>query len=355
MNSTYNKSVYYWLLSGVALVALMVLVGGITRITGSGLSITEWKLVTGTLPPLSEQAWQQEFNAYKQIPQFKELNSDFKLTDFKKIYWWEYIHRLIGRLIGLVFIIPLIYFLIKKQIPQKLYPNLAIIFLLGGFQGFLGWYMVSSGLRELTSVSHLRLAAHLFTAFITLAAIYHTALKLKYPVVLKTTAFLYNLRTFAWALFFLLCAQLIYGAFTAGLHAGHIYNTWPKMGDEWIAESIGMGVSRNGVMSFFYDIATIQFVHRTLAVVLFIFTIATWLYTKLKINKESFSIKILRSLQLVFFVLIVQFILGVVTLLTNVQMHTAITHQFVAVILFMATIYFMHSLYFISTEKKAVS
>ena len=131
MNNTYHRSVYYWLLSGVALVALMVLIGGITRITGSGLSITEWKLVTGTLPPLSEKAWQEEFNAYKQIPQFKELNYNFQLADFKQIYWWEYIHRLIGRLIGLIFVIPLIYFLIKKQIPKNLYPHFVIIFLLG--------------------------------------------------------------------------------------------------------------------------------------------------------------------------------------------------------------------------------
>ena len=352
MDRSYSKAVYYWLLSGVALIALMVLIGGITRLTGSGLSITEWKLVSGTLPPLSEEAWQEEFNAYKQIPQFKELNFDFQLADFKQIYWWEYIHRLIGRLIGLIFVIPLIYFLIKKQIPKNLYPNLVIIFLLGGFQGFLGWYMVSSGLSELTSVSHLRLAAHLFTAFITLAAIYLTALKLKYSTALKISASLYNLRTFAWTIFFLLCAQLIYGALTAGLHAGHIYNTWPKMGDEWIAESVGMGINRNGLMSFFYDIATVQFVHRLLAVLLFVFTIVTWLYIKIKRKKHEFSNKILKSIQFLFLILIVQFTLGVVTLITNVQMHTAITHQFVAVILFMATVYFIHSLYFHSERKK---
>ncbi|NNC86228.1 MAG: COX15/CtaA family protein, partial [Bacteroidia bacterium] len=332
--------------SGVILVALMVLVGGITRITGSGLSITEWKLVTGTIPPLTEQAWQEEFDSYKQIPQFNEINYDFKLADFKQIYWWEYIHRLIGRLIGVVFLIPFLIFLAQNKIPKHILPNLAVIFMLGVFQGFLGWYMVSSGLSELTSVSHLRLAAHLFTAFVTFGLIYFTLLQYKYPTQLKANATLYNLRTFGWTILILLSLQIIYGAFTAGLHAGHIYNTWPKMGEEWIAESVGMGLNKNGIASLVNDIASVQFIHRMVAILLGIAIIAGWLFAKKASNAEKISKKSFHAIQMVFFVFIVQFTLGVVTLITDVHMHTALTHQFMAVVLFMASIYFMHQLYF---------
>lgn len=346
MSNHYNKAVYYWLWSGVILVALMVIIGGMTRLTGSGLSITEWKLVTGTIPPLSEQAWLDEFEAYKQIPQFKELNYDFELADFKQIYWWEYLHRLIGRLIGVVFLVPFLIFLAQKKIPKHILPNLIIILALGGFQGFLGWYMVSSGLSELTSVSHLRLAAHLFTAFITFGFIYHTLLKLKNPVQLKANSALYNLRTFGWTMLILLSLQIIYGAFTAGLHAGHVYNTWPKMGDEWIAESVNMGLNKNGIASLVNDIASVQFMHRTIAVLLSFVVIAMWLFAKKQGSAENISKKIFSASQMVLLLLIIQFTLGVITLITNVDLHTALTHQFVAVVLSMAAVYFMHAIYF---------
>ena len=167
-----NKKIIFWLYSGCILVFAMVVIGGITRLTGSGLSITEWKVITGTLPPLNETDWQLEFAQYQLSPQFQKINSDFNIEDFKQIYFWEYFHRLIGRMIGIVFIIPFLYFYFKKQIDKKLLPKLIIIFLLGAWQGFLGWYMVKSGLQNNPFVSHYRLAIHLVNAFLTFGYIF---------------------------------------------------------------------------------------------------------------------------------------------------------------------------------------
>ena len=177
-----NKKVIYWLLTGCFLIFVMVVVGGITRLTHSGLSISSYKLISGTIPPLNEAEWIAEFEHYKQFPEYQKLHNHFDLEDFKDIYFWEYIHRVLGRLLGIVFIIPFLYFLIKKQLTKPTIKKALILLFLGGFQGFLGWYMVKSGLVDRPSVSHYRLAMHLTTAFITFAYTLWVALDLWYPV-----------------------------------------------------------------------------------------------------------------------------------------------------------------------------
>jgi len=264
----------------------MVVIGGITRLTGSGLSITEWKIITGTFPPLNEAQWQQEFAQYKLSPQFQKINSHFSIEEFKNIYWWEYLHRLVGRMIGLVFIIPFLFFWFKKHIDKKLLPKLIIIFLLGAWQGFLGWYMVASGLQNNPFVSHYRLAIHLINAFITFGYIFWVALDLHFEKKEKSTVNK-NVLRLSIVTFILLIVQIIYGAFVAGLHAGQIFNTWPKMGDEWIASSVISAFKNDGINSLVNEISTVQFIHRTLGLVVFCMIFFLWISRKK--NKLEFK------------------------------------------------------------------
>ena len=267
MNNS-KQNIIIWLYAGCLLVFAMVVIGGITRLTGSGLSITEWKVITGTFPPLNEIQWQEEFSKYQQSPQFQLINSGFGIEDFKNIYWWEYLHRLIGRLLGMVFIIPFFYFLIKKQISKQLLPKLIIIFLLGAWQGFLGWYMVKSGLMNAPYVSHYRLAIHLVNAFITFGYIFWVSQDLKYGTN-ENTNVSKSIKRLSILTFTLLIIQITYGAFVAGLHAGQVYNTWPMMGDEWMASSVSAAFAHDGIISLVNDISTVQFIHRTLALIVF--------------------------------------------------------------------------------------
>ncbi len=236
----------------------MVVIGGITRITGSGLSITEWKIITGTIPPLSEEAWQKEFDAYKQIPQYKLLNSDFTLSDFKKIYFWEYLHRLIGRIIGVVFLLPFLFFWLKKKFPDGFVKKMLVLLLLGALQGVIGWFMVASGLSENVYVSHYRLALHLISAFTVFGFTFWYALDLIYAE--KKTEGNSSLKKISLILFSITILQIIYGAFVAGLKAGYGYPTWPKMGNEWFPSDI---VALEPVWKIFFEgHAGVQFIHR---------------------------------------------------------------------------------------------
>ena len=243
----------------------MVVIGGITRLTGSGLSITEWKIVTGTLPPLSEEAWQKEFDGYKQIPQYKLINSDFTLSDFKQIYFWEYLHRLIGRIIGMVFLIPFLWLIIKNKLPEGFIKKGLILLGLGGFQGVLGWFMVKSGLSENVHVSHYRLAAHLISAFTVFGFTFWYALEITPPPAPspKERGKHHLLRKISIILLSIVILQIIYGAFVAGLKAGYGYPTWPKMGDEWISGDI---TALTPIWTNFLEgHAGVQFIHRYLA------------------------------------------------------------------------------------------
>ncbi len=324
----------------------MVIVGGITRLTGSGLSITEWKVVTGTIPPLNEVQWNEAFDKYKQIPQYKLVNSDFTLSDFKFIYFWEYIHRLIGRLLGLVFIIPFFYFFFKKQIDKSLMPKLIIMFLLGAWQGFLGWYMVKSGLVENIHVSHLRLAIHLVNAFFTFGYIFWVTFGLLFPPVKFSNLEQRKLNRWSLVLLITVTIQIIYGAFVAGTKAGYVYNTFPKMGDEWMASSVSFALQKDGVSSLINNLASVQFLHRWLAMVVmglifYIFYLA---------RKNVVSLYQQSAIRYCVYAVAIQILLGVYTLLYAVPVWLGVIHQVGAFFLFATVI----NLLFQFTESKTL-
>lgn len=328
-----DKGILLWLLTGCILIFVMVVVGGITRLTGSGLSITEWKVVTGSIPPLTDAAWQEEFEKYKQIPQYQLINSHFTLSDFKSIYFWEYIHRLIGRMIGLVFLIPFIYFYFKKRISMELMPQLIVMFLLGALQGFIGWYMVSSGLTENTRVSHYRLALHLGTAFITFGYIFYVFLGESTTKKKETQR-----STWPFIIMILVFIQIIFGAFVAGTHAGYVYNTWPKMEDEWLPESITFALQKDGWISWFNNLASVQFLHRCMA---YVVTLAIVLWWWMKRDETVDARK--RGITLMMYAVFAQVALGIYTLLAHVPVWMGVAHQAMAFVLFAASIFHYHT------------
>lgn len=305
----------------------MVLVGGITRLTESGLSITEWKPISGIVPPITTAQWQTEFSKYQQSPEYLFKNSSMDLSEFKFIFFWEYIHRLIGRIIGLVFIFPFIYFKLSGQFSKQFTLKLWGVFVLGAFQGLLGWYMVASGLVNKPDVSHFRLAAHLITAFITCAYIFWLALELIFPPEnIKTQ----KKKLLSITLLVAIAIQIIYGAFVAGLDAGKIYNTYPKMGEKWIADAVyaypvwWQNITENP--------AGVQFIHRTLALLIALL-IALNLKGKNKGSKTKQAANIMLGLVLL------QVLLGICTLLYAVPLWLGVLHQLGAFALFLAAVY----------------
>lgn len=334
-----NRPIVIWLLTGCMLIAAMVVIGGITRLTGSGLSITKWKIVTGTIPPLNEIQWQQEFNEYKLSPQFQKINSHFELADFKKIYWWEYIHRLVGRAIGLVFLIPFLYFLFTKQLARSLIPKLLFVFFLGGLQGFLGWYMVKSGLVDNPFVAHYRLALHLITAFITFGYTLWLALKLASPPTslqkergTKAPRFV---RKFSVVILSIVLLQVIYGAFVAGTKAGFIYNTFPLMGNSFVPPNM---ITQQPVwLNLFENIVTLQFIHRCIAYLLTILVLTLWFYSL----KNKLQTTLHKTIQLMLLIVLFQVVLGIITVL-NLHAYPVLLgsfHQFGALLVFAASVY----------------
>lgn len=334
-----NKPVIIWLLSGCLLIFLMVVVGGITRLTNSGLSMTDWHLITDTLPPLTEVKWQEAFEQYKQFPEYQKINihNNFTLSDYKFIYFWEWFHRFIGRAIGMVFIIPFIYFLIKKKLDKETIKKCIILLGLGGLQGFFGWFMVKSGLIDNPDVSHFRLALHLTTAFITFAYTFWVALDLIYPIRKSVEKTLRNIARYA--LFFLLL-QIIYGGFVAGLNAGLIHNHWPLMSDgQFIHDSVFLEQD-SLLLSLTEGKSGVQFIHRLLAYV--VVGIMLFLYFKSKQYNLEFNQK--RGIQTLIFLVIIQFALGVFTLLYGVPLWLGLIHQINAFFLLSAMTYVLHRL-----------
>ena len=334
---TSHRPIIIWLLTGCFLIYLMVVIGGITRLTGSGLSITEWKIVTGTLPPLSEEAWQKEFDAYKQIPQYKLINSDFQLSDFKQIYFWEYLHRLIGRIIGIVFLVPFILFWAMKKLPPGFMKKALVLFVLGGLQGVIGWYMVKSGLTENVHVSHYRLAIHLISAFTVFGFTFWYALDLTpAPLLQQERSEQPVLKKLAIILFSIVILQIIYGAFVAGLKAGYGYPTWPKMGDQWVPDDV---TALEPVWKNFTEgHAGVQFIHRYIAyLVVIIVGIIFYRSRKMVITPEQK--KIINALGII---VIAQFTLGVLTLVYGVPIVIAVLHQTGAFFLFATTLLLIH-------------
>ncbi len=342
--ASYSGPLVIWLFTGCFLVFGMVVVGGITRLTGSGLSITEWNVIMGALPPMHEADWQEVFEKYQASPQFQKLNYHFNLADFKKIFWWEYIHRLIGRIIGIVFIVPFSWFYLKGQISKKLLPRLLFIFALGGLQGFIGWYMVKSGLVNNPHVSHYRLAIHLITAFATFGFILWTALDLIYPKSENTGMKGTGIYKTAVILFGMVCLQIIYGAFVAGLKAGMLYGTFPKMGDEWMASSVSIAFENDGILSLFENPASVQFIHRCVAwSLVIVYGLLLLLVNKNKSVFKSYSRQVI-ALNGTGAVLVLQFLLGMFTLLYQVPVALGVLHQAGAFFLFAAVLLLLHAL-----------
>jgi cytochrome c oxidase assembly protein subunit 15 len=334
-----NKSVIIWLLSGCVLVFIMVVVGGITRLTNSGLSMTDWHLVTDTFPPLSEAKWQEAFDQYKQFPEYKKINihNDFTLSDYKFIYFWEWFHRFIGRIIGLVFIIPFFYFLLRKKLDKATLKKCMILLGMGALQGFFGWFMVRSGLVDNPDVSHYRLSLHLTFAFLTFAYTFWVALDLMYPDKKEAIVPLQKIARFA--LVFLLL-QIIYGGFVAGLNAGLIHNHWPLMSDgQFIHDSVTLEKD-TWLLRLTEGKSGVQLVHRTLAYVV----VGLILFLYFKSKKLNLNNQLNNGINALVFIVFIQFALGVFTLLHSVPLWLGLTHQIVAFFLLTAMTYSLHRL-----------
>lgn len=322
-----KKHVRAWYWSGAVLIFVMVVIGGITRLTGSGLSMVDWNPIMGTIPPLNETQWEQTFDQYKQFPEYREINFDMTLSEFKTIFFWEYIHRLIGRILGLVFIIPFGWFILKKKIDSTNIKRGIILFFLGLGQGFLGWFMVMSGLIDIPEVSHYRLAAHLLLAFTIFGFCVWYARDLspsQYPYE-KTGR---ELRWWLYALMAVLVIQIIYGAFVANLQAGHIYNTFPKMVQYWTPPELW--VIEPFYLNFFENIVTVQWLHRVFGTLLGLIVIGIWFRTLML--KTTFATK--RWSLALFTILLLQYLIGVFTLVYHVPIWLGVLHQAIALVVF---------------------
>lgn len=332
-----NKPVIIWLFTGCFLIFVMVLVGGITRLTDSGLSMTDWHIITEVIPPLNEAQWEAAFEAYKQFPEYQKINSnyDFQLEDYKFIYFWEWFHRLLGRLLGVVFIIPFVYFLAKKMLDKETLKNCFVLLFLGGFQGFLGWYMVKSGLVDMPYVSHYRLAMHLITAFVTFSFTLWVALNLMYPKEKPQFISFRNLIRFSFAV---LIIQIIWGAFVAGLNAGLLHNTWPLMNDGKIMHET-VTIEQNPVWRNFVEGKSgVQFVHRYLAyIVVGLILLLWWKAKKLTLNFAQ-----QKGIHWLLILVGVQFVLGVFTLIYAVPLWLGVAHQIGAFFLLGAMTFSLH-------------
>jgi cytochrome c oxidase assembly protein subunit 15 len=311
------------------MIMLIILVGGLTRLTDSGLSITTWELFVGTLPPLTNDKWIEYFDLYKTIPEFKEQNFDMTLNEFKIIFWWEWAHRQLGRLIGLTVLLPMIYFTIKNGF--WIIKEYSIIFFLVCFQGFIGWYMVSSGLVDRVDVSHYRLSLHLFIAFIILSLVFWKFLKLS-NIKINQINFKLNSIKFFLVLLFL---QLIIGAFVSGMDAGKIYNTWPLMGSSYFPDDSLISDFFN--LSVFADQSLVQFIHRNLAYLIVIIYFYM-LYSVLKNRNVNLRIPIF----VIGISLLFQIFLGVLTILSGVKMLYASLHQINSILIILSTLYFIY-------------
>ena len=328
-NLALRKSISSWLLFMFWIISIMIVVGGLTRLTDSGLSITEWELFAGFLPPLNDNTWNKYFDLYKEIPEFKLQNYDMTMNEFKIIFWWEWIHRFLGRLIGITFLIPLIYFTYRTGLKKML--NLYMIFLLICFQGFIGWYMVSSGLVDRVDVSHFRLAVHLMIAFIILSLIFWNYLDLK-GLIPADKNINFNLSLL---LLIVVYAQITIGAFVSGMDAGTIYNTWPLMGSNYFPDD--NKISNLFSLSAFNDASLVQFLHINLAYLI----IFIYLCIFFKIYRYDIK-RLYTSINLIGLFLIIQVILGILTLLHGAQIYLASMHQISSIFLVSSCIYFLY-------------
>jgi len=321
-----NNKIFLWLLTSCLFLIILIWVGGFTRLTGSGLSITEWEVFSGILPPLSQDRWQEYFSLYKQIPEYKKINYGMSLDDFKFIFWWEYIHRVLARLLVMIYFFPLIYFIIKKKFSSNEIKYHLFVFLLFLSQGFMGWYMVKSGLISETDVSHFRLAAHLSLAIIIYSLIFWSLLNIggQFSFRLSKNTFLMFL------LIVFLIIQIIWGAFTSGLNAGLLYQTWPLMNGQFIADDVRLFniLSSETINNPSY----VQVFHRLFAYFIVFYIMVIYFF---HFKKEN----IFKPFGFIFFAIITQIILGIVTLISGLNIYVASSHQMGSIFLISCAIY----------------
>ena len=338
------KYIHCWLITCCVFVFTMIFIGGLTRLTDSGLSIVEWNIFSGIFPPLINNDWIELFEKYKQFPEYKLINKNISLDDFKFIFWIEYIHRIWGRLIFLIFLIPLIIFLKKKYIPKKFKKHFLIILLLIILQGLFGWYMVKSGLNDIPDVNHYRLSIHLTMAFI----IYGYLLFLTFSIYdlkknkKKLTTKNKNFHLFNLFLICLILITIFSGGMVAGLDAGLVYNTFPLMGDVFIP--LDIWELKPKFINFFENPVTVQFEHRILGIITFTLILLIWLYARIK----NLPLSVKRKINILLLVVLIQVSLGIATLMSYVETTTALIHQSGALILYTVSIWIFKSLPFVS-------
>ena len=333
INPKINNQLSIWLIMMFWIISIMIIVGGLTRLTDSGLSITKWQLFSGLLPPLSQNDWLMYFDLYKAIPEFKLQNYDMSLQEFKIIFWWEWAHRFLGRIIGIGFLLPLIYFSFKIKLSKL--ANLYLIFCLICFQGFLGWFMVSSGLVDSVDVSHFRLSAHLLIAFLILSLIFWNYLKIKNNN--KISNKINSIIPFIFLI--LVFLQIIIGAFVSGMDAGKIYNSWPLMGTNYFPDDNSL--INLFKLSVFSEPSLVQFIHRNLAYVIGF----SYLLIFYKIYKNKMY-DLYRCINILGTFIILQIILGILTVTSGAQLFIASMHQISSIFLVTTCIYFL----FINTK-----
>jgi cytochrome c oxidase assembly protein subunit 15 len=331
-----NRAVATWLLICCGLVFAMVVLGGFTRLTGSGLSMVDWRPLMGVLPPMSDAEWQRVFELYQQSPEFQKVNSAFGVDDFKSIFWLEYLHRLLGRTIGIVFLVPFVFFFARGYIRPGEWAKYLLMFILGGMQGLLGWYMVKSGLVDIPRVSHYRLTAHLVAAFIIYAYMFWVAMSLLFPAKEGASKHPWYGKTLA--LFALLSTTIISGGFVAGLKAGKVYNTFPLMGDHWFPP--GLMALQPFWRNFFDNMTTVQFDHRYLAITTFVLVVLYWF----KLRGTDLPARARPAVNALLHTAVLQVVLGITTLLLAVPVILGAAHQGVAMLLFTVALYLVHAL-----------
>ena len=325
-----NKLFYIWLIISFSLIFLMIIVGGLTRLTNSGLSITEWELFKGVLPPINNNEWNKYFSLYQKIPQYQLINFDMSLSQFKVIFYWEYFHRIIGRVIGLFFLIPLIFFFYTRKINKNYLNACYLILFLIVFQGLIGWYMVKSGLIENTTVSHYRLSIHLNIAFIIISLIFWNLLNIKK----KTNKFFFkNIKKnyFFFVLFILIFLQIVVGAFVSGLDAGRIYQTWPLMNYSYFPNDVLINTAKDFLD--FDNHGLVQFYHRNLAYIIFFYILIMGFFIFQR-NIKS----LINAYYYVLIILLLQIFLGIITLISGLSIYLASLHQICGLILILTVI-----------------
>jgi len=322
-----GHAVRAWLFVLCVMIFAMIIVGGATRLTDSGLSITEWKPLLGIIPPLGETAWAEAFAKYRQIPEYQLINKGMSLDEFKTIYWWEWAHRFLGRMIGFAFLLPFLFFWATGRISKRLWPKLLLMFVLGGLQGALGWYMVMSGLVTRVDVSQYRLAAHLCAAVLIFGYILWVAIRLQ-PQGRQDTAGSPGIRASAMVLVAGLFLQIALGAFVAGLDAGEGYNTWPLMDGAFIPQ--GLGVMTPWHLNLFENALTVQFDHRMLAYILIIWSLIHTVLATKRCGTGSIAL----GAGMLVLALLAQAALGIATLLAHVPIGLGLAHQAVAIFVF---------------------